>query len=470
MKLKNNALQILYDTLVNAPITVTVYDIDNAFQKCDDALASPSNTAYWSYWHNKAQLMEEKLERANKEIEKLRREVSTKDKRNNELQKKLLEQAGHTDRDLEKEIDYLRKSRLEWAKRAVDRRKERDDARLECENLKNCLDRVTNHLHDVIKNKLDQERELGELKESLSYGALKKMQDRLDEVTKEREKLEEELKKANEKICELKKRLNQMPVLPNDHYAEGYSDGKEEGEENLWNILQTVMYVKPWDISSFYPDVSCMDDIISWDLEDFLDAYKSWYEEKETDSMRTWLTEFCYERECKGCPLESKEYKCGRGYSFRKTDPSDLRIIPDKDLPRYYEKARGCGRYAFSNDVFEKIKDAENKMNKWLMNMDSWECTLEGTIEINKDLLEKVCGVKPDEEEHKLEYGDAVRLPWRDYDYMYIESTEKGPNVRLFDPKNHAVVVTHISNAKYNGGKIILTSEEDLRKIWKDTK
>ena len=78
--------------------------------------------------------------------------------------------------------------------------------------------------------------------------------------------------------------------------------------------------------------------------------------------------------------------------------------------------------------------------------------------EINKDLLEKVCGIKLDEEEHKLEYGDAVRLPWRDYDYMYIGPDEKEESlVRMFDPKNHAIVTSHIANVRYSGCKIIIT-------------
>lgn len=100
--------------------------------------------------------------------------------------------------------------------------------------------------------------------------------------------------------------------------------------------------------------------------------------------------------------------------------------------------------------------------------LSSWECTLEATVEINKDLLEKVCGVKPEEGAHKLEYGDAVRVPWRDYDYMYIGPDEKeGALVHLFNPKNHAIVTTHILNVRYNGGRILVAEEDDIRKIWK---
>lgn len=477
MKLKNNALQILYDALTNCTISISPYEdapFDKAFIECDDALTSPSNTAYWSHWYNKTQRAEEKLERANKEIEKLRREVSTKDKRNNELQS-CLDKAATDLETLQKSNATLLSQNLELAKQKADitsRLHTTADAR---DHLRAELEKKVKRLDEITKDR-DSYHGL--------YTELRKDYDKLFEENKKLKTRTDchrnEVTWYRKHYKELKSRLNSMC---GDEYINKLQDsvreiGYEQGQTDLWFKLQTVMDAKPWDISSFYPDVSCMDDILSWDMEDFLDAYKKWEEENkrtceqnETERMRKWLTDFCFGRECEGCPLESSEYKCGRGYSFRRVDRFDTRIIPDEDIKRYYEKVRGCLHYTLPNDISEKIKDAENKMNKWLMNMDSWECTLEGTIEINKDLLEKVCGVKPDEGSHKLEYGDAVRLSWRDYDYMYIGPDEKeGTLVRLFDPKNHAIVTTHIANVRYNGGKIILTSEEDLRMIWKDTK
>lgn len=489
MKLKNDALQELYDTIgtvVKGPV-IAPYGfspIDNAFQKCDDALTSPSDATYWSYWYNKAQLAEKKLERANKEIEKLRREVSAKDKRNNELQKQLLEQAGHTDSDLKERADASETCMNEYAKQVYDLKQDLDNLKkangvLASTNaalaatITTMKENDKKHSEKVAVMRRSLERvveERDDAKKQLNYFTHSR-----DDWRSRAKHAEEESKKRGEKICELKRRLNQIPVTK-DRYAEGYSDGNEEGKEELWDMLRNVRDTQP---NEFDPECECLGDVIDMDLEDFLDAYKKWqedakriYEQKETERMRNWLTDFCRGRVCKGCPLESSEYKCGCGYSFKRDmyNRFDPRIIPDEDIKRYYEKARGCGRYTLPNDIYEKMKDAENKMNKWLTSMDSWECTLEGTFEINKELLNEICGVKPKEEEHQLEYGDAVRLPWRDYDYMYIGPTEKGPNVRLFDPKRHAVVVTHILNAKYTGGKIILTSEEDLRKIWKDKK
>ena len=117
-------------------------------------------------------------------------------------------------------------------------------------------------------------------------------------------------------------------------------------------------------------------------------------------------------------------------------------------------------------DEFRKaILDADNKITENLRK----GYTLEATVKVNKDLLATVCGVKPNEEEHKLDYGDAVRVPWKSYDYMYIGP--EGRHIRLFDPKTHTVVLVSVTdNLTYQGCKIILCDEDDIRKIWKDKK
>lgn len=462
MKLKNDALQKLVDDFANfnyipgrTNVIAAMYEM---FARCDEELA------------RETERLKRHLEVAVKETEKLRREVSTKDKRNNELQKQLLEQAGHTDSDLKERADASETCMNEYAKQVYDLKQDLDNLKKANGVLASTNAALTATITTMKENDKKHSEKVAVMRRSLERVVEERddAKKQLNYFTHSRDDwrsrakhAEEESKKRGEKICELKRRLNQIPVTK-DRYAEGYSDGNEEGKEELWDMLRNVRDTQP---NEFDSECECLGDVIDMDLEDFLDAYKKWQEEKETERMRNWLADFCCGRVCKGCPLEPIDYKCGGRYSFRGTNP-----IPDEDIKRYYEKARGCGRYTLPNDISEKIKDAESKMNKWLTSMDSWECTLEGTFEINKDLLDKVCGIKSDEEAHKLEYGDAVRVPWRDYDYMYIGPTEKGPNVRLFDPKYHNVVVTLATNVTYTGGKIILTSEEDLRKIWKDKK
>ena len=88
--------------------------------------------------------------------------------------------------------------------------------------------------------------------------------------------------------------------------------------------------------------------------------------------MRDYLERFCRGRLCSRCPLGSDEYKCRCAYSFNGAHP-----IPDEDIKRYYEKARAC--------------------SKPVRHRDTWTCTLEGTVEIDKDLLNKVCGIDSDD-------------------------------------------------------------------------
>lgn len=492
MKLKNEALQKLYDRLVDGPISLSVY----------------------------AGVLEKPFEEVDRELANLQNRNDILEKSNGTL----LDLCSKN-RDLKDRIRQLEKDRDIWVRNNGEKQAEIAD-------LKNRLDKA-NYDRTALQQNLDYYMDI-----------YKKVQDDYDELHRKYSECQGTVDKQAEQIRNLKAKQDGLREI-----------GYEQGQTDLWEALQNVGDVKPWDISSFYPDVSSMDDIISWDMEDFLDEYKKWqedikktYEQKETDRMREWLVDFCWGRVCEGCPLESKEYKCGCGYSFRKTGPSDLRIIPDKDIKRYYEKARGCRRYTvkdaklFATTVegvnraitkacegfCEAVRDADTKITENLRK----GCTFEAEVKVDKDLFEKLCSIKSEEKkskpgelvittrgvttanyseatmnaikeavrkfekslpaldswestitgsikvddilgktdgtEHKFEYGDAVRLPWRDYDYMYIGPYEESKIlVRMFDPKMHAMVTSHIGNVKYNGGKIIICDEEDLRKIWK---
>ena len=67
------------------------------------------------------------------------------------------------------------------------------------------------------------------------------------------------------------------------------------------------------------------------------------------------------------------------GVGFKQLYPSDKRIIPDEDVKKYYEKVREF-------ELFTRRLPQP------------WECTIEGTVEINGELLGKVCGIKIDDD------------------------------------------------------------------------
>ena len=290
-------------------------------------------------------------------------------------------------------------------------------------------------------------------------------------------------KKAEKELEEIRQEFKQS-------YADGYSDGNEEGQNELWEMLQLVRDMQP---NEFDTECECLGDVIDMDLEDFKEAYGKWEAEQKkaaeeakkqhVDYMRDYLKRYCIGKLCFGCPL----------YDTSKPVSSCLfSKLTDEEIEKRYRKAIENERKVRATDnhcsgVHEKVKEACDAFAEGLKaglasevkevpvscdipikDLASWECTIEATVEINKDLLEKVCGVKSEEDAHKLEYGDAVRLPWRDYDYMYIGPDEKEETlVHLFDPENHAIVTTHISNVRYNGGRILVSEEDDIRKIWK---
>lgn len=272
-------------------------------------------------------------------------------------------------------------------------------------------------------------------------------------------------KKAEKELEEIKQEFKQS-------YADGYSDGNEEGQNELWEMLQMVKDMQP---NEFDVECECLGDVIDMDLEDFKEAYGKWEAEQKkaaeeakkqhVEFMRGYLKRYCVGKLCFGCPL------------YNASEPVSSCLfskLTDEEIEKRYKKVIESERKVRATDdpcsgVHEKVKEACDAFADIpIKDLASWECTIEATVEVNKDLLEKVCGVKPKEEEHKLEYGDAVRLPWCNYDYMYIAPDEKEETlVRLFDPNIHAIVTTHISNVRYNGGRILVSEEDDIRKIWK---
>lgn len=514
MKLKNEALEKLYGIIVNSTITISPFSespIDKAFEECDRELTNIQNR-------------NDILEKSNGTLLDANLDLCTKN------------------RDLKNRLDKANSDRMELQKDRDILVRNNGEKQAEIAELKHRLDKANADRTELQKN-LDYYMDI-----------YKKVQDDYDDLHNKYSECQGTVDKQAEQIRNLKARLNSYCGIDYDKYIQRVQDNirkncYDQGQTDLWVKLQDVKDMQP---NEFDTECECLGDVIDMDLEDFLDAYKKWWEEKEKerlDDMRGYLEWFCMGRRCDGCPLHTGEFKCGCGYSFKKaTVWWDMKIIPDEELEKYYEKARGCVRYTLKDAKLfattvegvnraitkacegfcEAVKDADIKITENLCK----GCTLEANVEVNKDLLNKVCGVKSEEEkpnpkglvittrgvttanyskatmnaikeavrkfekslpaldswestitgsikvddilgktdntEHKLEYGDAVRLPWRDYDYMYVGPYEESKTlVRMFDPKMHAMVTSHIGNVKYNGGKIIICDEEDLRKIWK---
>lgn len=103
MKLENNALQELYDTIINYTLTISPFaesPIDTAFRECDDALKA-------------LQDRNDLIEKSNGAILSANMDLASK---NRKLEKEI--------EGLDKENRLLRDSRDEWSKRSIENRKQ----------------------------------------------------------------------------------------------------------------------------------------------------------------------------------------------------------------------------------------------------------------------------------------------------------------------------------------------------------
>lgn len=333
---------------------------------------------------------------------------------------------------------------------------------------------------NAVQDRLDLKAQLEDLTQRYE-NALKDGKERLDKSIADRSELQADrdiwFRKNGEKLAEIEELKKKIQSLEDDiefkalcrdgwrdraekaerqleekkqqSYSNGYSDGNEEGQNELWEMLQMVKDMQP---NEFDPECECLGDVIDMDLEDFKKAYGKWEAEqkkaaeeakkKHVDYMRSYLKRYCIGKLCFGCPL------------YNASEPVSSCLfskLTDEEIEKRYKKV---------------IESDVQKMPRYFTS--TIEAVFTAEAKLNKDLLKDICGIKTKEEEHKLEYGDAVRLPWRDYDYMYIGPDEKEETlVHLFDPENHAIVTTHISNVRYNGGRILVSEEDDIRKIWK---
>ena len=316
------------------------------------------------------------------------------------------------------------------------------------ENTRFSLSIVNERLDKSIEDRseLQADRDIWFRKNGEKQAEIEELKKQLEYFTRSRNEWRDRAKHAEKELDEIKLEFKKS-------YADGYSDGNEEGQNELWEMLQMVKDMQP---NEFDVECECLGDVIDMDLEDFKEAYDKWEAEQKkaaeeakkqhVDYMRSYLKRYCIGKLCFGCPL------------YNASEPVSSCLfskLTDEEVEKRYNK----------------VVDSEYKKTRVPVSArlpQPWECTIEAKVEINKDLLKDICGIKPKEEEHKLEYGDAVRLPWCNYDYMYIAPDEKEETlVRLFDPNIHAIVTTHISNVRYNGGRILVSEEDDIRKIWK---
>lgn len=240
MKLKNEALQKLYDKLASDTFAFNVVEqsiINEIFKRCDEELSDSITFAQIKDLQDRCDI----FEKSNGTLLGANLDLATK--------KSQLEKALD---DAKKNVEYFRHSRDDWKSRAK-------HAEGDVEDLKKAYDELSE------ENKKLKARADGLHEEVLWY--------------------RKHYKEQSAKIGELKSRLNSMCNVKYGEYVRSRDTGYKNGQTDLWDILQMVNDAKPFELAACFPDVSCMDDILSWDLEDFLDAYKNWQEKSEHERI-----------------------------------------------------------------------------------------------------------------------------------------------------------------------------------------
>lgn len=434
MILKNNALQELYDTLTYGPITISRYadsPIVRAFKECDEKLSESATFAYIQSLENRCN----NLERSNKALRD----------DNDKLGDKVIK--------LNKKNEQLEKDKKRFKEGCAAKSKENATLISANADLSDRLAKLQKNYDRIDRLWTSQIQENMELRSKIV------------DLKRKKEGVEKELDDA---------KLN----------IDGWRRRAEESEKRFGELL-----LKKYDQS--FEDLMKERDRYSGLYTELKKDYDRLFEENR--SLKSKIVDFkkrITELQKKGDDLSKKAVALQQeNEELEKSRKHLCRLYVGEGTRKLWEMLQNVNDsqpYEFDVEcdsmedvVGMDLDDFLDAYKKWMKNrlmpenpnfyFDNKPVTMEATVEIDKDILNTVLGINSKEEEHKLDYGDAVRVPWKSYDYMYIGP--EGKHIRLFDPKTHAVVLVSVTdNLTYQGCKIILCDEDDIRKIWKDKK
>lgn len=318
----------------------------------------------------KVKLMGEQNERLEKVNEDLKSKLDT------DLAYYKIKQLEGENEELRKKCAYFEKLSTERLKATEELHQQLDTAEKEREAIR---EESLRNIREGYKTECD----LKELRQKYDY--LERSHKRLGDIRNRLVKENEDLKQQNytlgqkcqaetntreywrmlcngrgEKICKLMREnaelQRQIDILKQrDMVFVDLDSVKLKGMEELWAMIREVN-IAPIEAlygSGAFNNKICVGTIVNMypDVRDFVKEYKTWKNGKEDkdeeknkqkclDDMRDYLHKFCENRWCDGCPLSTDEFKCERGYRFRKWRFPDNGAIPDEDLKRYYEKVR----------------------------------------------------------------------------------------------------------------------------------
>lgn len=310
------------------------------------------------------------LERSHKRLGDIRNRLA---KENEDLKAKMDDSLGICKirqlEELEEEIGNLREKNKQLNNDNTALQHTVDDFVVKCKDLQQQLDAeckkkqdLQQQVDDVGKRYYESSMRVGKLvreKEDLqnqlgsSNAALERLRERYEEEVVCRRKWAKLAVSRDKRIEELQRQIDVLKQR--DMVFVDLDSVKLKGMEELWRMIREVNSapIEALYSSGAFNNKICVGTIVNMypDVRDFVKEYKTLKNGKEDkdeeknkqkclDDMRDYLHKFCENRWCDGCPLSTDEFKCGRGYRFRKWCFPDNGAIPDEDLKRYYEKVR----------------------------------------------------------------------------------------------------------------------------------
>lgn len=190
-------------------------------------------------------------------------------------------------KQLEEELQNLREKNKQLNNDNTALQHTVDDFVVKCKDLQSAYDKEHSRWVELAENydrletkyrRLERENEDLKAKKDnvLAFYRIKQLEETNERLKSQLMETNDTLKKANRDRNDL---LRQLDLKQKLEGAKGVCKNYyDQGQTDLWVKLQDV---KDMQLNEFDVECECLGDVLDMDLEDFLDAYEKWWEEKE---------------------------------------------------------------------------------------------------------------------------------------------------------------------------------------------
>ena len=142
----------------------------------------------------------------------------------------------------------------------------------------------------------------------------------------------EDLNRVMSDVKQIKKEAYEYTKYLNKSYEDGLNDA--------WEAARKIV-LDEWDNGIKYDDFyelfngkSCKQVLNTLAAAEVIEKLQA-YERAQLAKLRDRLTAFCMKHHCTNCPLNTDDFNCGKGLSFKPCYEGDKDIIPNDELEIY---------------------------------------------------------------------------------------------------------------------------------------